>query len=118
MFQPQVDGSTGSPTGLEALLRWRHTRGAGPAGEFIPIAEERHHQSFGGPAGADHGLRAIQAVAGQDIHPRISVNVSPGSLPIRGGSNRLTTPSPAPVSRRTISISKSPSRCSLATRRT
>ncbi len=41
MFQPQVDSDTGSPTGLEALLRWRHqTRGLIQPAEFIPIAEE------------------------------------------------------------------------------
>ena len=41
MFQPQVDSDTGSPTGLEALLRWQHPSvGDVPPGLFIPLLEE------------------------------------------------------------------------------
>jgi diguanylate cyclase (GGDEF)-like protein len=39
-FQPRVDAQSLQPTGLEALLRWRHPdRGMVSPAEFIPIAE-------------------------------------------------------------------------------
>jgi diguanylate cyclase (GGDEF)-like protein len=77
VYQPQVDISTGSPVGLEALLRWRHpTRGLVSPVEFIPAAEQ---------SGLIHqlGQRALEMACEQfkfwqqrDIYPRISVNVS------------------------------------------
>ncbi len=81
MFQPQVDISTGSPVGLEALVRWRHpTRGIiGPV-EFVSAAEQ---------SGLIHqlGQRALEMACEQfkvwqqrDIFPRISVNVSAKQL--------------------------------------
>lgn len=40
VYQPQVDIGTGTLTGFEALLRWRHpVRGEVPPGVFIPVAE-------------------------------------------------------------------------------
>jgi diguanylate cyclase (GGDEF)-like protein len=40
-FQPRIALGTFAPTGVEALLRWRHPdRGLVSPGEFIPIAEE------------------------------------------------------------------------------
>jgi diguanylate cyclase len=81
VFQPQVDISTGSPVGLEALIRWRHpTRGIVGPMEFIPAAEQ---------SGLIHqlGQRALEMACEQfklwqqrDIYPRISVNVSAKQL--------------------------------------
>src|SRR5262249_42919759 len=40
-YQPTVDLATGRPTGLEALIRWRHPqRGAVMPLDFVPLAEE------------------------------------------------------------------------------
>jgi diguanylate cyclase (GGDEF)-like protein len=40
-YQPQFDVSTGSVSGLEALLRWTHPElGVVPPNDFIPVAEE------------------------------------------------------------------------------
>ncbi len=81
VFQPQVDISTGSPVGLEALLRWRHpTRGVIGPMDFISAAEQ---------SGLIHqlGQRALEMACEQfklwqqrDIYPRISVNVSAKQL--------------------------------------
>ena len=81
MFQPQVDADTGSPTGLEALLRWRHhTRGLIQPAEFIPIAEESGIINPLGQKALAMACEQFRLWQGQDIHPRISVNVSARQL--------------------------------------
>ena len=81
MFQPQVDSDTGSPTGLEALLRWRHqTRGLIQPAEFTPIAEESGIINPLGQRALAMACEQFKLWQGQDIHPRISVNVSARQL--------------------------------------
>ena len=81
MFQPHVDSDTGSPTGLEALLRWRHqTRGLIQPAEFIPIAEESGIINPLGQRALAMACEQFKLWQGQDIHPRISVNVSARQL--------------------------------------
>ena len=81
MFQPQVDAATGSPTGLEALLRWRHqTRGLIQPGDFITVAEESGIINPLGQRALELACQQFKLWQAQDIHPRISVNVSAKQL--------------------------------------
>ncbi len=81
MFQPQVDAGTGSPTGLEALLRWRHqTRGLIQPGDFITVAEESGIINQLGQRALELACQQFKMWQAQDIHPRISVNVSAKQL--------------------------------------
>ena len=81
MFQPQVDAATGSPTGLEALLRWRHqTRGLIQPGDFITVAEESGIINPLGQRALELACQQFKVWQAQDIHPRISVNVSAKQL--------------------------------------
>ena len=81
MFQPQVDAATGSPTGLEALLRWRHqTRGLIQPAEFITVAEESGIINLLGQRALEMACEQFKLWQSNDIHPRISVNVSARQL--------------------------------------
>lgn len=81
MFQPQVDAATGSPTGLEALLRWRHqTRGLVQPMEFIPVAEESGLINPLGRRALELACEQFKLWQTRDIYPRISVNVSAAQL--------------------------------------
>lgn len=81
MFQPQVDAETGSPTGLEALLRWRHqTRGLIQPSDFITVAEESGIINPLGHRALEMACEQFMLWQSKDIHPRISVNVSARQL--------------------------------------
>ena len=81
MFQPQVDAATGSPTGLEALLRWRHqTRGLIQPADFITVAEESGIINALGQRALEMACQQFKLWQANDIHPRISVNVSAKQL--------------------------------------
>jgi predicted signal transduction protein with EAL and GGDEF domain len=84
-YQPILAIETGSITGCEALLRWRHAqRGMVLPAEFIPVAEE---------TGLINGIgewvlkRACSDATGWPSTLRVAVNVSPaqfrnGALPL------------------------------------
>ncbi|HTW38727.1 MAG TPA: EAL domain-containing protein [Steroidobacteraceae bacterium] len=78
-YQPQMDTLTGRPTGVEALLRWRHpARGLIPPALFIPIAEEtRLIERIGewALATACREMRAWLAGGGEPL--TVAVNLSP-----------------------------------------
>lgn len=81
VFQPQVDISTGSPVGLEALLRWRHpTRGVVGPMDFIPAAEQTGLIHQLGQRALEMACEQFKVWQKRDIYPRISVNVSAKQL--------------------------------------
>jgi diguanylate cyclase (GGDEF)-like protein/PAS domain S-box-containing protein len=78
-YQPMVELRTGTPTALEALMRWTHpVRGPVSPSEFIPVAEE---SGLIVPLGR-WALReaCAQAVALGDAGLPVSVNLSPRQL--------------------------------------
>jgi diguanylate cyclase (GGDEF)-like protein/PAS domain S-box-containing protein len=77
-FQPRVATSTGTLTGMEALIRWRHpTRGLIPANEFISLAEETGKINAIGEIVIDKVCAQIAAWLAQGIQAvPVSVNVS------------------------------------------
>ena len=80
-LQPEVDLLTGAPTGVEALIRWKHPRrGMLSPNAFIDIIE---HGDLLAPFTRyvlDHALAAAADWTGQGIDLPVSVNVSARSL--------------------------------------
>ncbi|MET8148943.1 putative bifunctional diguanylate cyclase/phosphodiesterase [Actinoplanes sp. NPDC049668] len=81
VLQPEVDLATGAPTGVEALVRWRHPRrGTLSPNDFIDTAE---HGELLGPFTRyvlDHALAAAAEWTGQGLDIPVSVNISARSL--------------------------------------
>ncbi|MEU7907830.1 bifunctional diguanylate cyclase/phosphodiesterase [Actinoplanes sp. NPDC049118] len=81
VLQPEVDLATGAPTGVEALIRWRHPRrGALSPNDFIDTAE---HGELLGPFTRyvlDRALAAAADWTGQGLDLPVSVNISARSL--------------------------------------
>jgi EAL domain-containing protein (putative c-di-GMP-specific phosphodiesterase class I)/anti-sigma regulatory factor (Ser/Thr protein kinase) len=79
-YQPQVDLRTGSPYGVEALLRWRRGETMIPPGEFLPAVEA---SDLIGPL-TEHVLEMAIAQAGEwrragrDV--RVAINLSAANL--------------------------------------
>ena len=74
-YQPVVDIASGEVCGLEALLRWPHSRrGLVPPAEFITIAEE---SGLIIPLGEWVLRKALADAARWPEHVRIAVNLSP-----------------------------------------
>jgi diguanylate cyclase (GGDEF)-like protein len=77
-YQPIVQCSTGSVSGYEALMRWRHpVRGMVPPLQFIPIAEVC---GLIASLGAHTLKLACRDAATWPPHLRVAVNVSPAQL--------------------------------------
>jgi diguanylate cyclase (GGDEF)-like protein len=80
-YQPQLNLRTGEICGVEALLRWPHTRlGMVPPLKFIPIAEEAGLMPALTALVLDGALAqcALWRAAGHEIC--VSINVSPSNL--------------------------------------
>ncbi|HWH01024.1 MAG TPA: bifunctional diguanylate cyclase/phosphodiesterase [Pilimelia sp.] len=80
-LQPAVDLVTGEPTGVEALIRWRHPRrGALGPNDFVRAVEGSYLLSAFTRYVVDKALRAAAEWARQGMPVPISVNVSARSL--------------------------------------
>ncbi|HEX3470241.1 MAG TPA: bifunctional diguanylate cyclase/phosphodiesterase, partial [Silvibacterium sp.] len=80
-YQPEIDMSTLTIVGFEALMRWQHPeRGLVPPGEFIPLAEETGLILPLGDWGLTEACRQVAAwralSKGQPQALRVSVNLS------------------------------------------
>jgi len=80
-LQPAVDLSTGAPTGVEALVRWRHPRrGTLKPGDFVRAAEESDLLGAFTHYVIDKALRVAADVAAHGMDVPIAVNLSAHSL--------------------------------------
>ena len=80
-LQPAVDLSSGAPTGVEALTRWRHPRrGQLSPGEFIRTIEDSELLAPFTRYVLDLSLRAAADWSAQGVDVPVSVNVSARSL--------------------------------------
>ncbi len=80
-FQPKISLVSGSPSGLEALVRWQHPeRGLIGPGDFIPTAERTSLIDSLTEVVLDKALAAVRQWHDADVLLGVSVNVSPHSL--------------------------------------
>lgn len=76
-YQPQIDLSTGTRKGVEALLRWvRPEQGFVSPGAFIPVAEETGFIVALGQWVLEEGLRQSAAWRQAGMPTKVAVNVS------------------------------------------
>lgn len=85
-FQPQVDLTDGRVRGVEALLRWHHSRrGLIPPMQFIPVAEESGLIIQLGEWVLRQALAQLRAWQGQGMAPLpVAVNISALQLRQKG----------------------------------
>ncbi|MEJ3741930.1 bifunctional diguanylate cyclase/phosphodiesterase [Actinomycetes bacterium KLBMP 9797] len=80
-LQPAVDLTTGAPTGVEALIRWRHPRRGGLSpGDFIRTVEGSDLLAPFTRYVVDKALTVAAEWAAQGLEVPISVNLSARSL--------------------------------------
>jgi diguanylate cyclase (GGDEF)-like protein len=80
-LQPEVDLETGAPTGVEALIRWKHPRrGMLTPNDFIKTIEHGELLAPFTRYVLDRALAAAAAWSGQGLAIPVSVNVSARSL--------------------------------------
>ncbi|GAA4680391.1 bifunctional diguanylate cyclase/phosphodiesterase [Phytohabitans rumicis] len=80
-LQPAVDLSTGAPTGVEALIRWRHPRrGTLTPGDFVRAVEGSDLLARFTRYVVDQALFVASEWANQGLDVPISVNLSARSL--------------------------------------
>jgi EAL domain-containing protein (putative c-di-GMP-specific phosphodiesterase class I) len=80
-WQPVVDLTEGTASGVEALIRWREPNGGlVPPGEFIPIAEELGLIEAIGDWVIDEVARQRKAWEADGIDVRVGFNLSPRQL--------------------------------------
>lgn len=77
-YQPQVDASTGTIQGVEALMRWQHPeQGMIPPFRFIPVAEEAGLIAEMGLWGIRAACQDMVQLRNEGLHlPKVAVNVS------------------------------------------
>jgi diguanylate cyclase (GGDEF)-like protein len=77
-YQPQVDVTTGSVVGVEALIRWQHPEhGLIPPTRFIPLAEESGMIVSIGEWALMEACRDLHDLRERGLHlPKVSVNCS------------------------------------------
>ncbi|GAA4160912.1 hypothetical protein GCM10022251_39530 [Phytohabitans flavus] len=80
-LQPAVDLDTGAPTGVEALIRWRHPRrGSLSPVDFVRVVEGSDLLAPFTRYVVDKALTVAAEWAGEGLEVPISVNLSPRSL--------------------------------------
>jgi diguanylate cyclase len=80
-LQPAVDLDSGAPTGVEALIRWRHPRrGELPPKEFIHVLENSDLVGIFTRYVIDKALAVAAEWASRGVPVPVSVNLSPRSL--------------------------------------
>ncbi len=76
-YQPKVDFATGTVSGAEALVRWRHPqRGLVPPDEFIPLAEQSGQVKALSRWVLDHALRQARQWSSSGLSLGVAVNLS------------------------------------------
>jgi len=80
-YQPKIDLTTGSCTGAEALVRWRHPeRGLVFPDEFIPLAEKSGLIAELTTWVAEEAIRQCRAWQAGGLYITVAVNISAESL--------------------------------------